>query len=141
MLIKKIVASIIDIFVAAVPVILVNWNLNRSLEFSPYKFIFLYFIHTTILLYFSKKFTIGERWMRIGLSILDKSSVPFKILFMRNLVMCFFIFLVVVNWSSFFEMILFTIIFLGMNLISTNNKFNKPMTPVDFLFKTYYTNV
>ncbi len=141
MVLKKIVSMILDILFAIIAVLPVSLYLNESLKLTLYKIVFIYFIHTNILSYFSKQYTIGERWVRIGLKRLDETPIPFKILFARNLILSFLIFLIAISWGSLFETILFGLSFVSMNMISTNNKFQKPMTPLDFVFKTYYTNV
>lgn len=138
---KKILAMFIDVLFAIIPVITVSFYLNESLEVVLYKIVFLYFVHTNLILFFSKQFTIGERLMRIGLASISQSEIPYKILFVRNLILCFFMFLIALSWGSLFETALFITLFVSMNLISINNKFKKPMTVLDFIFKTYYTDV
>jgi len=141
MILRKIISMIIDVVVAILPNVAVSWYLNESLDVVLYKIAFLYFVHTNIILFFSKQYTIGERLMRIGLASLTSSTIPYKILFLRNLILCFFVFLIVLSWGNLFEISLFSISFVSMNIIYINNKFKKPMTMLDFIFKTYYTYV
>lgn len=134
-------ATLIDLLIAAVPALLVSRYLDEGLQTALYKIVFLYFFHTTLVLFISRRYTVGEKWMRIALAALNADKISFSLLFLRNLTFSFFVFLIVLSWGSIFEIILTALLFLSMNLIYKNDKYRKPMTMVDFVFKTYYAHI
>jgi len=138
MTLRKIFATIIDLLVATVPAVIVGLYLNESMKMILYKIVFLYFFHTSLLLFISRKFTFGEKMMGLSLTTAKNDKVSFFVLLIRNLIFCFFIFLIALSWGSTFEVVLWALMFFSMNFVSLNNQYKQPMTAVDFIFKTYY---
>ncbi|RMG79143.1 MAG: hypothetical protein D6707_08680 [Bacteroidetes bacterium] len=142
MILKRIIATVLDILIAFIPVSIVGNYLNSTLNSIFLQSIFFYWLHTSILLVVTKQYTFGEKLVRIRVKHLkcDKPSV--KTLVFRNLFFGFYLILIALSLGNKFEFVLVLMLFLSLNVfIFFKNKNNKPMTAIDFVFKTYYENV
>ncbi|OPX99831.1 MAG: RDD family protein [Syntrophorhabdus sp. PtaB.Bin027] len=142
MIYRRIIAVIIDILIAGVAAIIVGLYLNSSIQNILFKTVLFYFLHTTLILFLSKKYTFGEGIIKIRAVSIDSKDLQFTTLFLRNILFCFYLLLIAICWGRPFEFILFVLLFLSLNsIIFIKNNYHHPMTGFDFLFKSYYISL
>lgn len=138
MIIKRIIAALIDIGFSILPVAIVDFFLKSSIEVLLYKSIAIYIIHTNIFLLMGKM-TVGEKFSGIILVTTEDQRVSKVRLLVRNLIFTVLLANIVVSLETTFTAGLALILFVSLNfVILTKNKYDKPMTAIDFIFKTYY---
>ncbi len=139
MVIKRILATIIDLIIAFIPAFINGMLSEHTIVLILYKTLLLYVIHTTISLLVIKM-TLGERLLCIKLVSLktdDKKKLP---LVLKNLAFSLYFLIILLGLNKTSDIIMAILLFLSLNgTIFLKNKNKKPMTGLDLLFKTYYT--
>ena len=138
MLIKRLISKLIDLVVTFTPVYLVNiFGMHYSIITILYFWLVLYFFATTYFLLVGEK-TIGDVFLKIKIKSLAGNLKKFTII-KRNFVLSFFLLLIILDLNDVLGFVLSLIIFIGVDiLVFSKNKYDKPMTALDLLFKTYY---
>lgn len=137
-------AAIIDLIVAFIPALVVTMSKLESFDFEYFSYMggFSYLLHTSILLFVSKKYTLGEKFLRICARSISGEIVKTKVLLIRNFLFCLLFMVPLISYGEIVGFGFSLTVFLGAQLmIFSRNDYGKPMTGLDFLFKIYYGKI
>jgi len=138
MIARRIFSALFDLIITFLPVYFVNmFGVNYSIQNVLYLWIAMYFIAISILLLIAGR-TYGDAIFKIKITTV-KGKINKSSLILRNFIYCFFIFLIILGLDSFINFFISLILLISLNIfIFAKNKFDKPMTAIDLLFKTFY---
>ncbi|MBN2425159.1 MAG: RDD family protein [Calditrichaceae bacterium] len=138
---KRILATIIDLTISIIPCLILNLKTNYNLIYLSYMSLLLLIIHTSVFIFIMKR-TFGEKIVRIQIDRINSNEIKSSYIFLRNVVFCFYFLLIIMSYSSLIDLIVILLLFISLNTtIFFKNQYNKPMTIIDFIFKTYYKYV
>lgn len=138
MIIRRILATFIDIVIAFIPAFINGILSEHSTITILYKTLLLYVIHTTITLIIIKM-TPGERLFCIKMASLKGGDVKKLLFILKNLTFSLYFLIILLGINRRTDLIMAVLLFLSLNgTIFLKNKNEKPMTGLDLLFKVYY---
>lgn len=138
MITNRISAFLIDIGFSILPIVMVDFYLRSSLEMVLLKSIIIYAIHTSFALVIGGM-TVGEKFSRINLQSVKNGNVSKRVLMIKNLVIIMLLINIVVSLENILTAVVALLLFASLNfIISNKNKYEKPMSAIDFIFRTYY---
>ncbi|MBL1212824.1 MAG: hypothetical protein HND52_05630 [Ignavibacteriae bacterium] len=132
---KRVFASLIDLVMASLPVIVV-FSSEGLIKYIPLLSFLFYLIHTTVFLLINKKHTIGEKLMRIQV-VFSKDFSNIKV-HLRNLLFAILIFAPVISYNSISELIFMYIPLLCLFPFTDEKESGEKINGLDLLFKNQY---
>lgn len=144
MITYRTLATVIDLVVAFIPALATTMSKLELFDFEYFSYMvgFSYLLHTSILLFVSKKYTLGEKFFRICAHSISSQMVKTKVLLIRNFLFCLLFMAPLISYGDIVDFGFSLTVFLGAQLmIFSRNDYGKPMTGLDLLFKTYYGKI
>ncbi|MHB2149767.1 RDD family protein [Calditrichota bacterium LG25] len=139
MIVKRILATIIDLIIAFIPAFINGMLYEHNIVLILYKTLLLYVIHTTISILIIKM-TPGERLSCIKLVSLKTNDIKKLTLVLKNLAFSLYFLIILLGINKTSDLIMAILLFFSLNgTIFLKNKNEKHMTGLDLLFKVYYT--
>ncbi len=111
MILKRFMAVIIDAVIAIIPVLLVALKYPYSFKSLLYLMIFLYFLHTSILILTTGGNTFGEGVFKIRAVSISPGRNVLKKIFLKNLTMILFFLVIIINIPDLMISVISTVMF------------------------------
>lgn len=143
---KRLLSTIVDVFIALVPTILVYYMkiIPGQLDISPYGLFWIIFTLLTMIMTVVTKYgTIGDVYLKLRIVDVNNNKLSMSRLFFRNLSYCLYIGILLFSDGEgiFFITAVITTLILYLVMYSNNNSYKEYMNVCDFIFKTKVVDI